>query len=60
MKHKEIVEAIRSGKMSRRQVMTALASVGVGVTASGMMPGRASAASTDMKLLEIGWPSSQL
>jgi spermidine/putrescine-binding protein len=52
MKHKEIVEAIRNGKMSRRQLMSVLASVGVGVTAVGMMSRGASAASTDMKLLE--------
>jgi len=52
MKHKEMIELLRSGKLSRRQMMSTLASVGVGVTAAGMMPRGAAAASTDMKLLE--------
>ena len=52
MTHKEMIELIKSGKLSRRQMMSVLASVGIGVSAAGMLPRGASAASTDMKLLE--------
>jgi len=52
MKHKEMIELIKSGKLSRRQVMSVLASVGVGVTATGMLPRGAAANSVNLKLLE--------
>ncbi len=52
MNHKEIIELLKSGKLSRRQMMTVMASVGVGVAASPLMSQRAAAASVDLTLLE--------
>lgn len=60
MKHKEMIELIRSGKLSRRQMISVMASVGVGVTASSMMPRGAAANSVNLKLLEWnGYESPQ-
>ena len=52
MKHAEMIELIRSGKLTRRQMTKVLASVGVGVAASPLMSQRAAAASVDLTLLE--------
>lgn len=52
MKHKEMVELIRSGKLSRRQLLSVLATAGVGITASSIMPKRLNAASVDLSILE--------
>lgn len=52
MTHEEMLDLIRSGKLSRRQMMSVLASVGVGVTAASMMPRGASAKTVELRLLE--------
>lgn len=52
MKHKEMIKLIKSGKLSRRQMMSVMASVGVGVTASSMFSQTAAASSVNLKILE--------
>lgn len=52
MKHAEIIQLIRSGKLTRRQMTKVLASVGVGVMASPLMPRQAAAEEVNLTLLE--------
>lgn len=47
-----MIELIKSGQLSRRQMMSVLASVGVGVAASPLMSKRTNAASVDLSILE--------
>ena len=52
MKHKNMINQIKSGKLSRRQMLSVLGSVGVGIAAGPMMSGVASANSVNLKMLE--------
>jgi spermidine/putrescine-binding protein len=52
MNHKETIELIKSGKLSRRQLMTVMAAAGVGMAASPLMSRRAQAESVNLTLLE--------
>ena len=52
MKHKEMIDLIRSGKLSRRQMVQVLASVGVGVSAASLMSRQSAANTVNLKILE--------
>ncbi len=52
MNHKETIELLRSGRLSRRQMMTVMASAGVVMAASPLLSRPAAAASVDLTLLE--------
>jgi spermidine/putrescine-binding protein len=52
MKHNEMIELLRSGKLTRRQMTKVLASVGVGLAASPLMSRRAAAEEVNLTLLE--------
>jgi len=52
MDHAETIELLKSGKLTRRQMTKLLASVGVGLAASSLMPRQAAAESVDLTLLE--------
>jgi spermidine/putrescine-binding protein len=52
MDHAETIELLKSGKLTRRQMTKLLASVGVGLAASPLMPRQAAAESVDLTLLE--------
>ena len=52
MKHNEMIDLIRSGKLTRRQMGQVLASAGVVMAASPLMSRRAAAEEVDLVLLE--------
>ena len=52
MNHDKTIELLRSGKLTRRQMTKVLASVGVGVMASPLVPRQAAAEEVDLTLLE--------
>ncbi len=52
MDHAETIELLKSGKLTRRQMTKLLASVGVCLAASPLMPRQAAAESVDLTLLE--------
>jgi spermidine/putrescine-binding protein len=52
MDHAETIELLKSGKLTRRQMTKLLASVGIGLAASPLMPRQAAAESVDLTLLE--------
>ena len=52
MKHDETIELLRSGKLTRRQMTKVLASVGIGLVTSQLVPRRAAADEVDLTLLE--------
>jgi len=52
MKHNEMIELLRNGQLTRRQMTKVLASVGVGVAASSLLPRRAAAEGVDLSILE--------
>ncbi len=52
MTHDETIAMIRSGKLTRRQMVKALASVGVVMAASPLLPRQAAAEEVDLTLLE--------
>ncbi len=52
MNHKETIELLRSGKLSRRQRVQVLASAGVVMAASPLMSRRAAAEEVNLTLLE--------
>ena len=56
MKHDETIQLLKSGKLTRRQMNKVLASAGVGVVASSMLPRQAAAEEVNLTLLE--WNAS--
>ena len=52
MNHAETIELLKSGKLTRRQMTKLLASVGIGLAASPLMPRHAAASDVDLTLLE--------
>ena len=52
MNHNETIELLRGGKLTRRQMVKVLASVGVGVAAGPLMSRRAAAEKVNLALLE--------
>ncbi len=52
MTHKETIELLKSGRLSRRQMMTVMASAGVVMAANPLLSRPAAAASVDLTLLE--------